>query len=90
MKDSRVEWIGEIPEEWDTIRGKQLFSEKDERSETGEEELLTVSQYTGVTPRSQKNVTMFQAESLIGYKKCDIGDIVEVIHTENIEKSIKE
>ena len=22
--------------------------------------------------------------------KCDIGDIVEVIHTENIEKSIKE
>lgn len=75
MKDSGVEWIGEIPEEWEVIRGKGLFTEVDTRSTDGSEELLTVSQYTGITPRSQKNVTMFEAETLEGYKICEIGDI---------------
>ena len=68
MKDSGVEWISEIPANWTVKRGKQLFSETNERSETGSEELLTVSHITGVTPRSQKNVNMFKSESLVGYK----------------------
>ena len=75
MKDSGIEWIGEVPEEWTIIRGKGLFEEVNTRSEDGSEELLTVSQYTGVTPRSQKNVYMFEAETLEGYKICEIGDI---------------
>ena len=75
MKDSGVEWIEQIPSEWSMERGKKLFYETNTRSENGEEELLTVSQYTGVTPRSQKNVNMFEAESLEGYKVCEIGDI---------------
>jgi type I restriction enzyme S subunit len=48
----------------------------DERSRTGEEELLSVSHLTGVTPRSQKNVTMFKAASYVGHKVCRPGDIV--------------
>ena len=52
-----------------------LFKESEARSTDGSEELLTVSQYTGITPRSQKNVTMFEALSLEGYKICEIGDI---------------
>ena len=75
MKDSGVDWIGEIPEHWDIKRGKFLFDIINEYSSTGEEELLTVSDRTGITPRSMKNVTMFMAESLVGYKKCKIGDI---------------
>ena len=75
MKDSGVDWIGEIPEHWDIKRGKFLFNIINEYSSTGEEELLTVSDRTGITPRSMKNVTMFMAESLVGYKKCKIGDI---------------
>lgn len=75
MKDSGIEWIGEIPEEWDMVRGKILFKEINERSNEGTEELLTVSQYTGITPRSQKNVNMFEAETLEGYKICEVGDI---------------
>ena len=63
------------PARWPLIRGKQLFQEIDERSKDGTEELLSVSHITGITPRSQKNVTMFQAESLVGYKLCKIGDI---------------
>jgi hypothetical protein len=43
---------------------------------TGEEELLSVSHTTGVTPRSQKNVTMFKAESYVGHKVARSNDIV--------------
>lgn len=75
MKDTGVEWIGVIPAHWEIKRGKALFKENEARSADGSEELLTVSQYTGITPRSQKNVTMFEALSLEGYKICEIGDI---------------
>ena len=75
MKDSGIEWIGVVPEDWNVKRGKALFHEVKNQSTTGTEELLTVSQYTGITPRSQKNVTMFQSESLVGYKIVEIGDV---------------
>ena len=35
-----------------------------------------MSHQTGVTPRSEKNVTMFMAESYAGHKLCRPGDIV--------------
>ena len=75
MKDTGFDWLLQIPADWTMERGKNLFFETNIRSNSGEEELLTVSQYTGVTPRSQKNVNMFEAESLEGYKICEIGDI---------------
>ena len=67
-------WLSSIPATWKQFRGKILFHDIDKRSETGEEELLTVSHITGVTPRKEKNVTMFKAESLEGYKLCEVGD----------------
>lgn len=76
MKDSGIDWLGEIPEHWKINRAKVLFKEVNERSVLGEEELLTVSHITGVTRRSEKNVNMFLAESLEGYKKCESGDLV--------------
>ena len=41
MKDSGIEWLGEVPEHWEVKRGKNVFSCIDVRSETGEEELLS-------------------------------------------------
>jgi type I restriction enzyme S subunit len=76
MKDSGIEWLGEIPAHWKAERARWLFQERDERSETGEEELLTVSHITGVTPRSEKDVNMFEAATTEGYKKCFGGDLV--------------
>ncbi|EUC70012.1 restriction endonuclease subunit S [Alcanivorax sp. 97CO-5] len=76
MKDSGVDWIGEIPAHWDVMRAKYLFDEVDERSESGEEELLSVSHMTGVTPRSEKNVSMFMAEDYSGSKLCREDDLV--------------
>lgn len=69
-------WLGKIPEHWVEKRAKYFFREVDERSTDGEEELLSVSHLTGVTPRSQKNVTMFLAESTVGHKLCQPGDLV--------------
>jgi len=76
MKPSGIEWLGDVPEGWDIVRAKVIFKEINDRSETGEEELLTVSHITGVTRRSEKNVTMFMADSLQDYKKCEAGDLV--------------
>jgi type I restriction enzyme S subunit len=75
-KVSALSWLGTIPSQWAETRAKYLFREIDERSVTGREELLSVSHITGVTPRSQKKVTMFMAESTVGHKICHPGDLV--------------
>jgi type I restriction enzyme S subunit len=76
MKDSGIEWIGEVPEHWEVVRNKQIFQERSILSSTGKETLLTVSHITGVTPRSEKNVNMFMAETMEGYKICHQGDLI--------------
>lgn len=76
LKPSGVPWLGDIPQHWMIVRAKYLFREADERSAAGREELLSVSHLTGVTPRSEKNVTMFKAASYIGHKLCQPGDLV--------------
>ena len=76
MKDSGIDWIGQIPAHWEVRRGKHLFQEVNERSEEGTEELLSVSHMTGVTPRSEKNINMFMAEDYSGSKLCRPGDVV--------------
>jgi len=75
-KDSGLPWLGEIPKHWEIKRSKHFFREIDERSDSGDEELLSVSHITGVTPRSEKNITMFMAESYEGYKTCIPNDLV--------------
>ena len=75
-KPAHIHWLGKIPSHWQEKRGKSFFREIDERTVTGEEELLSVSHTTGVTPRSQKNVTMFKAESYVGHKIARPNDIV--------------
>lgn len=75
-RTARMRWLPPVPEHWNEQRAKTFFREVDERSKTGHEELLSVSHLTGVTPRSQKNVTMFKAASYVGSKLCQPGDIV--------------
>ena len=76
MRESGISWIGEIPEHWKAERARWLFRERDQRSATGDEELLTVSHLTGVTLRSEKEVYMFEAKTTEGYKICMQGDLV--------------
>ncbi|XXG32038.1 MAG: restriction endonuclease subunit S [Ferrovum myxofaciens] len=79
MKDSGVEWLGEVPEGWDAKRFKQVFRERNERSTDGAETLLSVSSYTGVSPRSEiidEGDHLSRADSLEGYKVCYPNDLV--------------
>lgn len=75
LRPSGIDWLGHIPAHWEVERSRWLFKERDERSATGEEEMLTVSHLTGVTPRSEKDVNMFEAETTTGYKLCFAGDL---------------
>jgi type I restriction enzyme S subunit len=69
MKNSGVEWIGDIPEHWEIKKLKYIFNEINERSSTGNEELLSLSKYKGVIPKSSLAERAGMAQSLIGYKK---------------------
>lgn len=75
LRASEQEWLGQVPEHWQIERAKNLFFVRDERSEAGTEELLTVSHITGVTRRADKDVNMFEADDKAGYKRCLPGDL---------------
>ncbi len=80
MRHSGISWIGMIPSNWETHKNKALFYEVNERCEDGSKyTLLSVSEYTGVTPRStiiKDGEYETHAETLDGYKICHVGDIV--------------
>jgi type I restriction enzyme S subunit len=78
-KPSGVEWLGDVPEHWAVKRFKHIFKEREERSVKGEELLLSVSAYTGVSPRSEvidDGDHLSRADSLEGYKVCHVDDLV--------------
>ncbi|QOQ39369.1 restriction endonuclease subunit S [Trueperella pecoris] len=64
------------PDGWELLRNRHILEHVEGRSDTGEEEMLSVSHITGVTPRSMKNVTMFEAESTVGYRLVAKDDLV--------------
>ena len=79
MKDSGVEWLGEVPEHWEVRRLKYLLREMDLRSTDGSEQLLRVSQYTGVTERKSADGSEepdTRASSLVGYKRVCPDELV--------------
>ena len=76
MKDSGVEWIGEIPAEWKTIRIKWILNERKEKSENGEEEPLSMSQKYGIVPTKEMEIVPNMASSFIGAKIVYSGDLV--------------
>ena len=78
MKDSEVEWLGNIPADWNVYRIANLY---DERSESGLEELpiLTVSINTGVSDHeiadADKDRVFFRSEDRTKYKRVYPGDL---------------
>ena len=78
--NSKTAWLGEFPAHWQVLRIKNLFQEMDSRSETGSEELLSVSHYTGVTLKREslenEDDHLTNAESLVGYKLVAKNDLV--------------
>ena len=80
IENTKTAWLGEFPEHWQVLRIKNLFQEVDSRSESGNEELLSVSHYTGVTLKREslenEDDHLTNAESLVGYKLVAKNDLV--------------
>ena len=79
MKDSGVEWIGEIPAEWEVRRIKTLFDLRDERNYLPLEEVNLISLYTdlGVVQHAElEKTTGNKASNADGYKKVYEDDII--------------
>lgn len=80
VNNKNIAWLGDFPSHWHVLRIKNLFQEVDNRSETGSEELLSVSHYTGVTLKRESlesdDEYLTNAESLVGYKMVEPGDLV--------------
>ena len=76
MKDSGIEWIGEIPVTWDIIRGKYLlkYLQKPVKEDDG---VITCFRDGEVTLRSNRREDGFtMSDKEIGYQGIDVGDLV--------------
>lgn len=79
QQETGLNWLPYLPTHWTVKRAKLILKEQDVRSVTGHEILLSVSQYTGVTPRKKRENSDEQdsrSESLVGYKIVEEGDLV--------------
>lgn len=79
MKNSGIEWIGEIPAEWDVVRIKNLFDYRNERNFKPLEEVNLISLYTdkGVVQHCDLDeITGNKASNADGYKLVYENDIV--------------
>ena len=75
-KDSGVQWLGEIPRHWKTVRVKALLSERVDKSDTGLEEPLSMSQKYGIIPTREMDVVPNMASTYIGAKRVFKQDLV--------------
>ncbi len=71
-KPSGVKWLGDIPSHWEMRKAKYIWQESYSVSETGKEDLLSVSQYEGVNPAKGDS----RSESLKGYKMVSENNLV--------------
>ena len=75
MRDSGIEWIGQIPEHWEVCRIKNIIYEVHSITDTGEGEKLSVTQNRGIIKTSDIEVAN-PSLSTIGWKNVAINDIV--------------
>lgn len=75
MKDSGVEWIGQIPKSWRVVRIKNILQDTGDISSTGEGEPLSVTQNRGII-KSREIEVANPSMTTVGWKKVSINDIV--------------
>lgn len=76
LRDPGIPWLGRIPAHWEIKRAKWLFRERDERSTTGKEILLSLRMKRGLVPHNDVSERLTRSEELIGYKKVAKGEMV--------------
>lgn len=75
-RDTELPWLGPIPTHWSILRAKYVFREMDERSQTGSETHLTMSQKHGLIASSKVDNQTLKSESYAGGKLCIKDDLV--------------
>lgn len=77
MKDSGVEWLGQVPEHWDVLPTKRFFRMVAKPApENNEYELLSVYTDIGVRPRKELEQKGNKASTTDGYWLVKKGDVV--------------
>lgn len=74
-KDSGVEWLGEVPEHWQVVQSRRLFSQRKERARPYDEQLTA----------SQKHGVIFQK----AYMELENQRVVQVITGSEILKHVE-
>lgn len=75
MKDSGVEWIGEIPEDWGIVKVKQAFVRKNEKAQQENPVVLSLAR-SGVKIRDVSTNEGQVAESYYNYNPVSVGDLL--------------
>ena len=76
MRDSGVEWIGEMPDGWDTLKGKYVLTLL-QRSVRPDDGVITCYRDGEVTLRSNRREDGFtMSDREIGYQGINAGDLV--------------
>ena len=78
MRNSGIDWIGDIPEHWEVRRIGRLFRLRDEKNYKPMEEVQLLSLYTGigVFPHGEQEERGNKAVTVEGYKVVHKDDIV--------------
>lgn len=90
MKDSGIEWIGEIPQEWNINSLSQLFSQvKNKNTDLQETNLLSLS-YGKIKRKNIETTDGLLPESFDGYNIIEADDIVlRLTDLQNDHKSLR-
>ena len=75
MKNSGVEWIGEIPDDWEVKKVKHSFVRKNEKAMQENPIVLSLAR-TGVRERDISNNEGQLAESYYNYNPVDVDDLL--------------
>ena len=76
MKDSGIDWIGQVPKHWRLNRLKTFLSIKDKRNYDAMATLLSVYTAIGVKPRAELEEKGNKASTVLNYKIVNKGDLI--------------
>lgn len=79
MKDSGIEWLGILPQNWSTIKGKYIFVQRNDRGNSIDLQLLSPTQKYGVIPQGLY-------EEISGYKAVKLDEKTDLNALKTIHK----
>lgn len=76
LKDSGVEWIGEIPEHWDLLPGFMVYKENKTKNDGMKEDVVLSLSYGNIVIKPKEKLVGLVPESFETYQIVKPGDII--------------